>query len=404
VSAARAAAGGQGSVPGSLDPAAYRWIDTDAGLESLVRELAGEPEIALDTEFHRERTYWPQVAVVQLGWAGGIALVDSTTVDPAALAGLFGPERTITTHAASQDLEALLRICGCIPEVLFDTQLAAGFLGYGTPSLASLVQGELGVKLPKGDRLTDWLRRPLGEDARVYAAGDVAHLLALASGIRRQLADRGRLEWAQDECEGLRRRALAERQPAEAWWRVKEARSLRGTAIGVAQAVAAWRERRAAEIDQPLRFVLPDLALVGVAQRPPASVRELQRVRGLDDRHLRGGAAESLLEAVREGEAMPREAYRLPPASDVDRDLRPAITLVSAWVSQLARDLGIDTSILATRGDLEALVRGDPDARLATGWRAEAVGDAIKDLVSGAAALAFDGRGGLVLEARSPRP
>jgi ribonuclease D len=391
-------------VAGSLDPAAHRWIDTDDGLTALVEELSGEPEVALDTEFHRERTYWPQVAVVQLGWQGGIALVDSLTVDPAPLAGLFVPGRTITTHAASQDLEALLRVCGRIPAVLFDTQLAAGFLGYGTPSLASLVQGELGTKLPKGDRLTDWMRRPLGEDARTYAAGDVAHLLPLAEGIRRQLEVKGRLQWALDECEGLRQRALAERDPAEAWWRVKEARSLRGTAIGVAQSVAAWRERRAAEIDQPLRFVLPDLALVGVAQKPPTDLRALHRVRGLDERHLRGGAGESLLAAVREGEVMPREAYRVPPASDVDRELRPAITLVSAWVSQLARDLGIDTSILATRGDLEALLRRDPGARLATGWRAEAVGDAIGNLVSGSAALAFDGRGGLVLEARSGRP
>jgi ribonuclease D len=388
----------------SLDPSTHRWIDTPGALAALVEQLSGEPEVALNTEFHRERTYWPQVAVVQLGWPGGIALVDSLAVDPAPLADLFGPDRVVVTHAASQDLEALLRICGRIPSVLFDTQLAAGFLGYGTPSLASLVQGELGLKLPKGDRLTDWMRRPLGVDARTYAAGDVAHLLPLAVGIRRQLEAKGRLQWALDECEGVRQRALTERDPREAWWRVKEARSLRGTSIGVAQSVAAWRERRAAEIDQPLRFVLPDLALVGLAQKPPADVRALQRVRGLDERHLRNGAAESLLAAVRAGESMPKEDYRVPPASDVDRELRPAITLVSAWVSQLARDLGIDTSILATRGDLEALLRHDPAARLAHGWRAEAVGDAIGSLVNGSAALAFDGRGGLVLEARSASP
>jgi ribonuclease D len=341
---------------------------------------------------------------VQLGWPGGIALVDTLAVDPAPLAAILGEGRVITMHAGSQDLEVLLRTCGRVPDVLFDTQLAAGFLGYGTPSLASLVQGELGVRLPKGDRLTDWLRRPLGLDARVYAAGDVAHLLPLAAGIRAQLEAKGRLQWALDECEGLRMRSQAERRPDEAWWRVKEARSLRGTSVGVAQSVAAWRERRAAEVDQPLRFVLPDLALVGIAQKPPADVRALHRVRGLDDRHLRGGAAESLLRAIREGEALPKEAHHLPPASDVDRDLRPAITLVSAWISQLARDLGVDTTILATRHDLEALLRGDPDARLASGWRAEAVGDAIRDLVGGGAALAFDGHGGLVLEERSLRP
>jgi ribonuclease D len=288
-----------------------------------------------------------------------------------------------------------------MPAVLFDTQLAAGFLGYGTPSLASLVQGELDIALPKGDRLTDWLRRPLGADARTYAAGDVAHLLLLADRIRGKLSARGRLEWATDECETLRARALVPRTPDEAWWKVKEARSLRGKAIGVAQAVGAWRESRAGRVNQPIRFVLPDLALVGIAQKPPDDLGALKRVRGLDDRHLRSGAAEELLEAVRAGLALPKEAYRLPPSGEVDRELRPAVTLVSAWISQLARDVGVDTSILATRGDLEALLRGEPEARLATGWRAEAVGDAVRSLVDGGAALAFDGKGGLVLEERS---
>lgn len=385
----------------SLDPALHRWIDTEADLGAVVDELSGEPELALDTEFHREKSYWPEVSVVQLGWPGGIVLIDALAVDIAPLAALLGPGRTIVMHAAGQDLEVLQHCCDATPASLFDTQLAAGFCGYGTPSLASLLQGELDVSLPKGDRLTDWLRRPLGADARTYAASDVAHLLPLAERLRERLTASGRLEWAEAECDELRRRALVPKDPDEAWWRVKEARSLRGKAVGVAQAVGAWRERRAAEVDQPIRFVLPDLALVGIAQRPPTDAESLRRVRGLDDRHLRGGAAASLLDAVRAGLVLAKEEYRLPPAGDVDRELRPAVTLVSAWVSQLSRDLGIDTSIMATRGDLEALIRGDADARLAHGWRAEAVGEAIRALVGGDAALAFEGAGRLVLERRS---
>jgi ribonuclease D len=389
------------AAPTSLDPADHRWIDTADGLQAVVTELADEPEIALDTEFHRERTFWPAVSVVQLGWPGGIALIDALAVDLLPLADLLGPGRCITMHAASQDLEVLNRVCGTIPAVLFDTQVAAGFVGYGTPSLASLVQGELGVAVPKGDRLTDWLRRPLGADVLHYAAGDVAHLLPLAHRLRSRLTESGRLSWAEDEIEVLRQKGLHVRVPDEAWWRVKEARSLRGKAIGVAQAVGAWREHRAAVVDQPIRFVLPDLALVGIAQKPPVDEKALRRVRGLDERHLRGGAAAELLDAVRAGEAMDKDDYRLPSSSEVERELRPALTLVSAWVSQLARDLGIDTSILATRGDLESLLRNDPAARLANGWRAEALGDAVRSLVGGGAALAFDGKGGLVLEERS---
>ena len=392
----------KGAAPGSpsLDPADHRWIDTAAGLDDLVAELLDEPEIALDTEFHRERTYWPEVAVVQLGWRGGIALLDTLAVDPAPLAALLDGDRTFLMHAAGQDLEVLQHRCGALPTTLIDTQLAAGFCGYGTPSLASLLQGELGIALPKGDRLTDWLRRPLGIDARVYAAADVAHLAALTGRLRDRLAASGRLAWAAAECEELRQKGGGPRNPDESWWRVKEARSLRGPATGIAQALAAWRERRAAEVDLPIRFVLPDLALVGIAQKPPADLAGLRRVRGLDDRHLRNGQAEQILEAVKTGRALAKEEIRVPPVGDVDRDLRPAVTLVSAWVSQLGRDLGIDPTILATRADLEALIRGDAGARLASGWRAEAVGDAVRALVAGDAAVAFAGGGRLVLEER----
>lgn len=390
--------------PPSLDPAAYRWIDDPATLEALVDELAGEPEIALDTEFHREKTFYAEVSVVQLGWLSGIALIDALAVDIAPLARLLGPATTVVMHAGTQDLEVLLRACGTVPADLFDTQLAAGFCGYGTPSLTSLVAGELGSALPKGDRLTDWLRRPLGDDAKVYAAGDVAHLLPLAHRLRARLVAQGRLDWVLDECAELRRRSVVARDPREAWWKVKEARSLRGPAVGVAQAVGAWREQRAAEVDQPVRFVLPDLALVGIAQKPPTDAEALRRVRGLDGRHLRDGASARLLAAIRAGLELTRDDLRLPSSSEVERDLRPAVTLVSAWVSQLGKQLGIDTQLLATRVDLEALIRSDADARLAHGWRADVIGQRIRQLVSGEAALAFDGKGGLVLERRSGEP
>jgi ribonuclease D len=171
--------------------------------------------------------------------------------------------------------------------------------------------------------------------------------------------------------------------------------------MGVAQTVAAWREGRASETDQPVRFVLPDLALVGIAQRPPTDLDGLRKVRGLDERHLRGAVAEELLAAITRGLELPRNCVKTPAAGEVDRDLRPAVALISAWVAQLGRQLHIETSLLATRSDLESLLRGDENARLAHGWRAEVLGQDIHRLVEGGAAIAFDGRGGLVLE---PRP
>jgi len=303
-------------------------------------------------------------------------------------------------HSSVQDLEVLLRACGTLPRHLFDTQVAAGFAGFNGPSLTTLVHGVLDIRLPKGDRLADWMRRPLTDDQLTYAASDVEHLLALHRWLVDRLETDGRLEWAADECAHFLVKAASPRDPDEAWWKVKEARQLRGKAIGVAQALTAWRERRAAEINQPVRFVLPDLALVGIAQRPPKTVDDLYRVRGLDDRHLRGTQADVIMGVIQDGLALERDELRLPPSGEVDRELRPAVTLVSAWISQLSRQLQIDTMLLATRNDVEALLRGDEHARLTQGWRADVVGQDIRRLVEGRAALSFDGRGGLVLEDR----
>ena len=376
-------------------------VDTAKGFDLVIEALRDAPAYAVDTEFHRERTYYPKLALVQIAWRDGLALIDPIAVDIGPLAQILDGPGVAVLHASDQDLEVLDLACGTIPSRLFDTQIAAGFVGMSMPSLSSLYERVLGIRVGKGDRLTDWLARPLNDAQLRYAAGDVEHLLAVYDHEVADLEARGRLSWALDECEDARRRERGARNPDEAWRRVKEIRQLRGPARRVAQSVAAWRERRAAEIDQPVRFVLPDLAIVGIAQRQPKSPPELRKIRGLDDRHLRGEAAEGVLAAVRDGLARTSEPTEEPEIKELDRDLRPAVALVSAWVSQLSRDLEIDTTLLGTRGDIEALLRREPSARLSTGWRAELVGEPIRRLVDGEAALAFDGGGELVLEARS---
>ncbi len=148
---------------GAVEPL---WIDQPAQLAELVQTLADEPRYALDTEFHGERSYWPHLALIQIGWPGGIALIDPLTVDPAPLGELLAGPGCMVAHAADQDLSILERACGCAPSRLFDTQVAAGFIGMGTPSLAATVEKLLGARLTKGDRLTDWTRRPLRVEQR----------------------------------------------------------------------------------------------------------------------------------------------------------------------------------------------------------------------------------------------
>ncbi len=382
----------------------YEWIDTDAGFADVCIAAAAAPFYSVDTEFHRERTYYPHLALIQLRWAEVTVLVDSLVVDMTPLGDLLQSDALAVLHAADQDLEAFRRACGVLPNEMFDTQIVANFAGFSTPSLASLVEKIVGVKLPKGDRMTDWTRRPLTEGQRVYAASDVEHLAIIRDHLTEDLESRGRLEWAITECAASLARATAPGDPSVAWWRIKEARQCRGAARAVAQEIAAWREQRAQETDVPVRFVLPDLAVAGIAQAAPTNLQQLNAVRGLAGRGLRGDVAEQVLAAVERGRLLTPEQLRVPSTDDIEREQRPAAALAAAWVAQLAKQERIDATTLATRADLTSFLAGAPEARLRQGWRAELVGKPLAKLVAGEAALAFDGNGGLLLEERSGSP
>jgi ribonuclease D len=361
------------------------WIDAQAELAELVRTIAGEPRYALDTEFHGERSYWPHLALIQIAWPEGVALVDPLSVDPSPLGELLAGDGCMVAHAADQDLTILERACGCAPSKLFDTQVAAGFIGMGTPSLAATVEKLLGTRLTKGDRLTDWTRRPLSADQRVYAAADVEHLLPLHDELVRRLDAVGRLEWATDECEERRQRIRTRPDAETAWWRIKGARQLRGSGRGVAQKVAAWREQTAEGLDVPARYVLSDLALAGVVQRPPRTRDDLTGIRGIDGR-LRDNTAKELLRAIAAGIELPASELRLPESDRIDRSLAPAVTVLGAWLAQRASELDLDPALLATRAELTQMLQDRP-SRLATGWRADLVGEPLQRLLRGDAAL-----------------
>jgi ribonuclease D len=379
-----------------LSAEAGTWIDTARGVDELASRLKSVGSYCLDTEFHRERTYFPQLALIQINLDGDIFLVDPTVVDLDIVAGLFDNDALVVLHAAQQDLDVLQLTCGSRLNEIFDTQIAAGFVGYSTPSLASLVQRELDISLPKGDRLTDWLRRPLSDDQKTYAAADVRYLPALHAAITRQLDEVGSVSWAAEACRELAQRPSSLVDPVNAWLRVKDVRTLKPRARGVAQAVAQWREERAQRLNIPVRHVLADLALLGIAQRAPRTVDELAQSRGVDGRYTKGSIAREILDAVERGREV-EVAYPRNDTEEFDRDLRPAATLISAWISEVAARERIETAILGTRSDIIDFLRGSPDARLRTGWRADLVGRDLQDLVAGSAGIAFDGAGGLRL-------
>jgi ribonuclease D len=390
---------------GSAGPAAeitgLSWVRTPEELQTLIDELLGEEAYAIDTEFLRERTYYPQLALVQIGWGDKVAIVDPLAVDIGPLRQLLESDVLAVFHAADQDLEVLDLACGAIPRRLFDTQLAAGFVGFSTPSLSTLVERLVGVKLSKGDRLTDWMKRPLTEAQVRYAASDVVHLLEIRRLLNAELEASGRTSWVAEESEILRTRTRGQNDPQTSWWRLKDGRVLRGRDRLIAQELCAWRERRAQHEDRPVRFILPDLAVLAIAQGHPKSTGDLVALRGMDGRYAKSPGGNELIEVVATAMAGSMDSLRLPESDDFDRKLRPALTLVSAWVGQLSHDVRVEASLLATRSDLISFLRNEPGSRLASGWRNEVLGNRVRQVISGEAALAFDRDHGLVLEHRS---
>lgn len=375
-----------------------QWIDTDEDFAALVDVLETKPVYGFDTEFHRERTYFPHLALIQLSWDEGVAVVDPLAIDISPLTRVLEGPGLAIVHAAEQDLEVLDHVCQTIPARMFDTQIAAAFCGLGFASLAKLVGALVGARLPKGDRLTDWKRRPLDEGQIAYAASDVVHLLPMAEELEARSKKAGTFEWIQEECERVRTRPLGAPEPETAWWKIKGSRSFRGSTRGVAQEVAAWRERAAARRDIPPRFILAELALSSIVQRAPRSKEDLSRIRGLDGRALKGGAEKEILAAVERGRALEKEQLQLPTRGEPPlEDLGATIALGQAFIACIAEQRGIEPSMLGSRADVHSLAAGRDSGKLASGWRHEIAGKPLLDLLAGRSAITGDGKGGVKL-------
>jgi len=367
----------------------FDWIAEPRELDRLVDDLVDSGAYALDTEFHRERTYLPQLALVQLATRRQVCLVDPLAVDVAALKRAFESDAICTMHAGAQDLEILQPICDGVPRRIFDTQIAALFSGYRTTSLGKLVEDLLDVTLDKSAQLTDWTRRPLPKTDQRYAASDVAHLLDLRDVLIDRLEEEGRLSWADEEIERFRVRDRSRPDPETLWWKLRGKSKLGGKARGVAQELASWREGVAQRQNRPPRTVLSDMALLSLAQRPARDVGDLRGVRNFDPKRFKH--TDDLLAAIRQGLGLPKDQLRLPPKKPENfPQVEGVIALCLAWLSQRARDEGIDMSVLGTRDDVTELVLKQ-ESRLAKGWRQELVGHELKSIIDGTAALRVDG-------------
>lgn len=359
------------------------YIDTDTQLRDLCAQLETRQWLSLDTEFVREKTYYPKLCLIQISDGELIACIDPLAIEDLEplFTLLYDPAITKVWHACSQDLEIFAHLRAEIPAPLFDTQLAASLLGHGNQiSYAALVKELCGVELDKSHSRTDWSRRPLSKEQLIYAADDVRYLCLVYEKLRDELDGSGRGEWLAEDFTALTdaQRYLIDENGI--WQQVKGLEILSGVQLAVLQALAAWRERRARKSDTPRRWLMADEILVALAQVNPDDASGLSTA-GLSDK-ARDRYGNELLVLIRQSLATPPEQWPVyirrdrptPEEKKLGKDLMHA-------VNKAAAEHNIDPALLATRKTLNALISGERELPVLQGWRKSIVGEALLKII-----------------------
>lgn len=369
-------------------------VTTQSSVEDVCLRLKAEAGIGVDTEFLRVRTYYPKLALIQTSTPQEIYCIDPL-VEGLRLDDLWtvlsNPGICKVMHAARQDIEVLLHAAGIMPASLFDTQIAAGLLGYADQiGYAALVESEFGVVLPKSVQRTDWTRRPLSSAQLGYAGNDVRYLLPLYERLSARLDALGRRQWAMEDSERILDVSLYRADPEEAYRRVGRGVHLKPRAQQLLRRLCAWRERVAQARDLPRHWVVGDDVLAAVAAAAPRSIEDLGRVPGVGGGLVRrdGDALIACLEEYTGGdEALWSRRQSL---SDEQKSLK---ALLVEALKNRAQELHVCESVLATRSDLEKLVRGAGARDVIRGWRWEVIGRSMEEILAGDPSISAAGSG-----------
>ena len=362
------------------------YISTYEELSAFCERAARFNAIAVDTEFLRERTYHPRLCLVQVATPDECVVIDVIAIDNLApLAILMRDEGTVKVfHACSQDMEVLNYTLGALPAPIFDTQIAAAFLGERMQtSYNGMVHAFCGVTLPKSESLTDWSRRPLTPEQIEYALDDVRYLIKAYDVIMERLDESGRASWVLDEIKPLTDRSHYVVDRRVAFKRVKRVNSLTRRQLAVARELAAWREARAEYSNSPRKWLMSDEVLIALSKRPPHDAASLRRVRGTEQ--LSDADVAGALSVIARGESCPADKYPFiarthKPASP---ELESVIDLMYALIRLVGERSGVATAMIASRDDLVDYVDHPQDSPLREGWRFELVGTLIDDLLNG---------------------
>ncbi len=372
-------------------------ISDTASLAAFCARLAGEKFITVDTEFMRDKTYWPILCLVQVAGAAEAAAIDPLAegIDLTPLLELMANERVLKVfHAARQDIEIFFQLSGTVPHPLFDTQVAAMVCGFGESVSYETLAGKLaGARIDKSSRFTDWSNRPLTERQIDYALADVVHLRPAYEKLRANLERSGRGPWLDEEMEILTDPAIYRLEPEEAWRRFKP-RSGNRRFLAVLRELAAWRESAAQQRDLPRSRIVRDEQLLEIAAHAPTSVAELARSRGLGKGIVEGKFGAEMLAAIGRALALPESEYpELPARRDPPPGIGPLVDLLRVLLKHRCEENGVAQKLVANSDDLEMIAADDAaPVRALTGWRFELFGRDALELKRGRLALTAGGK------------
>ncbi len=377
-------------------PPAQLITDTEA-LAALCQRLRVETFVTVDTEFMRERTYWPDLCVVQLGGTHETAVIDALApnLDLTPLKELFEDTSIVKVfHAARQDIEIFVLKFGDVPRPMFDTQVAAMVAGFGDQvGYEALVAGLTGGSIDKTHRFSDWAARPLTAAQINYAAADVTHLRDVYQALCTRLAKEGRLDWTKQEMAVLHEAATYRVDPETAYERLRP-RSTNRRFLGQLQALAAWREREAQRVNIPRQRLVKDETLLEIAATAPASAEDLMRSRGITKGFAEGKTGLAMLAVIEATKAMAEAALPLPPAAkDTPRPSAALVALLKVLLAAKCEQHQVAAKLVANSDDIDRLaVEDEANIPAMFGWRREVFGNDALALKRGAIALGVDGR------------
>lgn len=357
--------------------------------------------VTIDTEFIRERTYYPKLCLIQVACEREAVIIDPLAegIDLAPLHGLLNDAGTLKVfHAARQDLEIFFHMLGCIPHPIFDTQVAAMVCGFGeSVSYDGLVQQLVGEKLDKSSRFTNWEHRPLTQKQLDYAIADVTHLRVIFEKLEKRLADSGRTGWIEEEMAVLLDPATYDPHPEDAWKRLK-VRTRAPKFLASLQAAAAWREVMAQKMDLPRQRVLKDDTITDIAASHPKDLEGLYRLRGMN-KGLPKDRLQALVDAVNAARELPRgQGPELPEALELPPEAGAAIELLRVLLKRQCDREGVAQKLVANRSDLEHIaVKRMHDTPVGHGWRFEVFGRHAQALMKGELGMTLDPREGAVV-------